>query len=139
MSRPLLILALLLIAGPAWAASGVWLTESGSAHVEIGGCGEVLCGKIVWLREPLDTAGQPKTDKENPDPAKRERTILGLAMLDGFRPAGEGKWGDGTIYNPEDGKTYSCTMSLENDGTLRVRGYVGLPILGKTQVWTRVK
>ncbi|MBM3554032.1 MAG: DUF2147 domain-containing protein [Alphaproteobacteria bacterium] len=134
-----LALALLAWTAPALGANGTWLTESGGGQVEIGPCGEALCGRIVWLKEPLDTAGQPKRDKENPDPARRERPILGLAMLEGFRPAGENKWADGTIYNPEDGKTYSCTMTLEGNGTLKVRGYVGVPLFGKTQVWTRVK
>ncbi|MDP6689178.1 MAG: DUF2147 domain-containing protein, partial [Alphaproteobacteria bacterium] len=47
-------------------------------------------------------------------------------------------WNDGTIYNPEDGEIYSCTMTLVDGRTLKVRGDVGLPLFGKTQVWTRV-
>lgn len=119
---------------------GRWLTDGGKAQVEIAPCADKLCGKIVWLAEPLDEQGQPKRDRNNQDEAKRSRPVVGLAMLEGFAAAGEpDKWEGGTIYNPEDGKTYSCTMTLQDADTLRVRGYVGLPLLGKTQVWTRVQ
>lgn len=118
---------------------GVWLTESGSGHVEIAPCGPALCGKIVWLKEPLTEKGEPKTDRHNPDEALRPRPILGLPMLDGFVAASGGGWEGGTIYNPEEGKTYKCVMSLDDPNKLRVRGYVGIPLLGKTQIWTRVR
>ena len=48
-------------------------------------------------------------------------------------------WSGGRIYNPEDGKTYKCKLTLKDDNTLTVRGYVGLTIFGKTQYWTRVR
>jgi len=118
---------------------GIWLTESGSGHVEIAPCGARLCGKIVWLKEPLTEKGEPKTDGNNPNEAQRQRPILGLAMLEGFVPATSGGWEGGTIYNPEDGKTYKCVLALEDSNRLRVRGYVGIPLLGQTQIWTRVR
>ena len=65
--------------------------------------------------------------------------ILGMDLIAGFTPEGEGKWRGGTIYDPRDGKTYKCAMSLQPDGSLEVRGYVGLAIFGKTVVWTRVE
>lgn len=126
--------------GAALAASpyGQWLTEGGKSRVEIAECDNSLCGKIVWLAEPLDEAGQEKLDKNNPDAALQSRPILGLALLNGFVPGDEKTvWVDGEIYNPEDGETYSCTLTLQDDGTLKVRGYVGLPLFGKTQIWTR--
>lgn len=130
------------VAGPALADEGVvgtWATEGGKSHVEISRCGSHLCGEIVWLQEPNDAAGKPKVDRNNPDQALRDRPIIGLPLLNGFVAGSEpGTWEDGTIYNPEDGETYSCTMTLLDDGRLRVRGYVGLPIFGKSQVWTRV-
>jgi len=118
---------------------GVWLTEAQTAHVEIAPCGSTLCGAIIWLKEPLDTAGAPKRDANNLDEAKRSRPILGLAMLEGFVPAAGGGWEGGTIYNPEDGKIYKCVMTLEEGGKLKVRVYVGVPLFGKTQTWTRVR
>jgi uncharacterized protein (DUF2147 family) len=118
---------------------GVWLTEAQTAHVEIAPCGQALCGSIVWLKEPLDAAGTPKRDVNNPDETRRARALLGMNLLEGFVPASGGGWDSGTIYNPEDGKTYKCVMAFEDDGRLKVRGYVGVPLLGKTQLWTRVR
>jgi uncharacterized protein (DUF2147 family) len=145
-SRKLLAaLALAVLTGPAAAANvlGTWATAEDKSHVEIVACAaapDKLCGSIVWLKEPNDEAGQPKTDKNNPDEALRTRPVVGLPLLSGFVPdiTEQGRWTDGEIYNPEDGETYSCTMELLPDGRLEVRGYVGLPIFGKSQIWTRV-
>jgi uncharacterized protein (DUF2147 family) len=137
-------LAVLAVTGAASADGrgplGRWITEGGKSHVEIARCGEQLCGTIIWLKEPLDDGGQPKTDKNNKDEALRDRPILGLALLNGFgaEPV-DGKWTDGKIYNPEDGETYSATMNLLDARRLKVRGYVGLPLFGKSQEWTRVE
>ena len=132
---------LMLLAGPAVADSGalgVWATEEEKSHVEIYACGEQLCGRIVWLREPLNEAGTEKLDIFNEDESLRERPILGLEILTAFVAAGEGRWKKGRIYNPEDGATYKCKMELRDPDTLKVRGFVGISILGKTQIWTRV-
>ncbi|MDA0654028.1 MAG: DUF2147 domain-containing protein [Proteobacteria bacterium] len=120
------------------AALGQWITEGGLSRVEVYGCGDALCGRIVWLEEPLETDGTPKVDDENEDEALRARPLMGLEIIAGFEPDGRpGRWRNGTIYNPEDGKTYRCMMRLADDGTLIVRGYVLLPILGRSQTWTR--
>ena len=120
-------------------ALGTWATEGGKSHVESVTCGEKLCGSITWLKEPLDDKGMPKHDINNPDTELQSRPIIGLPLLANFIGGTEANvWDDGTIYNPEDGETYSCTMTLLDDATLKVRGYVGLPLFGKTQVWTRV-
>jgi uncharacterized protein (DUF2147 family) len=124
--------------GPA-AIVGTWLTEGGRSHVRIAPCGEKLCGNIVWLKEPNQPNGAAKVDAKNPDPAKRARPIVGLPILWDFVAASPTEWESGRIYNPEDGDTYRCIMQLQADGTLRVRGYVGVSLLGKTQIWTRVR
>jgi uncharacterized protein (DUF2147 family) len=67
------------------------------------------------------------------------RPLLGLEILSGLRPAGDGTWEGGTIYNPDDGETYSVLMSVQDDGSVRVRVYVFLPIFGETKIWTRVE
>lgn len=120
---------------------GKWLTEAKDAQIEIVACDNKLCGSIVWLREPLDEQGQTKLDKKNPDPEKRKQTILGLPLLSGFVKSANAaeKWEEGRIYNPDDGDLYRCTMTLESPTVLKVRGYVGIPLLGKTQTWTRVE
>jgi len=118
-------------------AVGVWFTEDGKSKVEIYDCSSKLCGKITWLKEPLTEAGKEKVDANNPDEGLKTRKILGLNLLSAFIPDEYEKhgWTNGKIYNPEDGETYSCNMELLDDGTLKVRGYVGLPMFGKTQIW----
>ena len=138
----LVLFAAIVPLGPAWAAGpiGTWATEEGKSHVKITTCGEKLCGRIIWLKQPLDDQGKAKFDAKNPDAALQSRPIIGLPLLANFSPGEEtGVWSNGTIYNPEDGEIYSCTLTLQDSNTLKVRGYVGLPLFGKTQIWTRVE
>jgi uncharacterized protein (DUF2147 family) len=117
---------------------GTWTTERGGAHVQIKDCGGKLCGTIIWLKNPHDKNGHDSVDSNNPDESLRTRKILGLPLLNGFAQDGSSNvWSDGTIYDPDNGKTYSCKLTMQNDGTMRVRGYVGLSLLGETQIWTR--
>ena len=131
--------ALMAVATSAFAEGILGLWDAGESHVEIYSCGELLCGRIAKLDEPLDEDGNEKLDKNNPEPALQSRPLLGMDLIAGFSRAGKRKWEDGTIYDPRDGKTYKCVMKLRRDGTLKVRGYVGVPLLGKTVEWTRVE
>ena len=136
-----LLFFILSLGVPAWSEGvvGTWVTDGDKSHVEIAPCGLKLCGIIVWLKEPLDDDGKLKHDANNPHKILRDRSIVGLPLLANFVASTEGNvWEDGTIYNPEDGKTYSCTLTLLDTKTLKVRGYVGLPMFGKTQIWKRV-
>lgn len=126
-------------AAPDDGVAGVWLTEKADARIEIAACGDAVCGSIVWMEKPLDDEGNEKLDKNNPDEALRARPILGMPLLIDFKPDGPGQWKDGRIYNPRNGKLYKCTMRLDGADTLRVRGYVGIPLFGQTKVWTRVQ
>lgn len=143
MRRLAALACLLVLAFPARAASpvGGWWTEGRNGQVTIEGCGDRLCGKLAALKEPLNAEGQPKRDRNNPDPALRDRPLIGLPLLRGFAPDPDepNKWSGGTIYDPESGKTYKCTLTLQADGLLEVRGYVGLPLLGRSQTWSPVK
>src|ERR1700757_960314 len=85
---------------------GWWLDATGKAGVLISPCGAQLCGRIEWLRVPLDSAGKPKTDIHNPDAALRARLVCGLTMMGGFVPDGDGGWHGGWIYDPSSGNTY---------------------------------
>lgn len=58
-------------------------------------------------------------------------------MLTGFRFDGDDEWKDGDIYDPESGKTYSCYLSLKDNNTLKVRGYIGVSLFGRSETWTR--
>jgi uncharacterized protein (DUF2147 family) len=145
------VLAGALLAYPAQAADlyGVWLTESKAAHVEVYKCPDAtrgpVCGRVVRLIDPKSPDGKPvkpedATDHRNPDANLRGRKILQMVFLYDFKPTSTANsFEEGVIYSAEDGKTYKANLSLQADGTLRLRGYVGAPILGKTQIWTRVK
>ena len=91
------------------------------------------------LDEPFDENGEEKTDENNPDPALGFRPIIGMDLIAGFSRESDRKWAGGTIYDPRDGKTCKCRMTVRNDGTLEVRGYVGFSLFGKTVVWTRIE
>ena len=143
MSRRLAVLTVLLAAlsGATTAqaqsaeASGTWLTQAGDARVKISKCGGGICGHIVWLREPMDTAtGKPATDSKNPNPALAKRSMIGLPLFSGMQPAGPNKW-SGQIYNADDGSTYASSITVNSADTLRVEGCVGALCGGET--WTR--
>ena len=116
-------------------ANGVWLMENGKVTVRISSCGGNLCGTIVGLKKPLNKEGQPKRDKDNPNPGLRNRPIIGLTILNGLRPDGEDRW-SGTIYNPDDGNSYDSDVMLVNSRTLRVKGCVAF--VCKTKKFTRI-
>ena len=124
------------------AVLGYWLTDDGSAIFEIYKVDGKYHGKIAWLKEanyPQDDkeAGKPVRDRENPDASKRGRPLLGLELLSGFEYAGGNVWENGRIYNAENGKTYKCKMKLASENELRVRGYIGISLIGGTTVWSR--
>ncbi len=150
--RYLLALILTLFAASASAQSsrvmGTWLTEKGTAQVKIAPCTDPaqgpLCGIVVGLINPKNASGQvvaPEavTDYRNPDPALRSRKMIGLPLFWGFKATSDpNSFEDGKIYNGENGKTYSANISLQADGKLRLRGFVGSPMFGETQLWTRI-
>ena len=118
---------------------GVWLHPDGRIKMRIAPCGDALCATLIWFKAPNDAQGLPLVDLKNPDPALRARPLLGLKVLDRLRPNAEGTWEGGEVYNPDDGEDYKARMSIQDDGSLRVRGYVLIPLLGKTLVWTRAR
>jgi uncharacterized protein (DUF2147 family) len=122
------------------ACVGTWLTGSKKGHVQIYKQGDRYAGKIVWLKEPNDPAsGKPKLDKANPDAQKKTQPLIGLVNLKNFKADGENAWSEGKIYDPENGKEYSCKMKLNDPNQLDVRGYMGISLIGRTDSWTRVK
>ena len=129
---------------------GQWYTEDNDAKVLITKEKGKYVGKMIWLKEPLygkdeaDT-GKPKRDKLNPNKNLRNRLVVGIRILKDFTfNASDNSWENGTIYDPESGKTYKCVMKFEKDSKalkgrkLYVRGYIGLPVLGRTTYWHHV-
>ena len=117
---------------------GEWTTEGGKARVRIAACPEYpqrLCGVIEWSYRPPGAAAGPLRDINNQDSALRSRPIVGLPLLQDFASTGPDSWGDGTIYDPEGGKTYKSKMRLDGGGNLEVSGCVLIFCRGQT--WTR--
>lgn len=120
------------------AVIGKWMNSTGEAHIDIYKKGEKYFGKIVWLKESKGEQGIVKTDLKNPVESLRSKPILGLEILKGFVYE-DGKWTDGKIYDPKSGKTYSCNMTLKSNSDLNIRGYIGISLIGRTDVWKKVK
>lgn len=110
-------------------ASGTWLTASGETRVRIAPCGAGLCGTIVWVKD----AGAK--DENNPNAALKSRSLVGVNMIQ-MKAAGDKKW-SGSLYNPQDGKTYSGSLNHIDANTLSLSGCVA-GIFCKSQNWTRV-
>jgi uncharacterized protein (DUF2147 family) len=126
------------LTAPSPEPGGTWSTEGGKATVRIAACGAALCGTIVALKEPNDSAtGRPLTDKNNPDPNARTKPMIGVQIVLGMRPSGTpNKW-SGQVYNAEDGKTYTGYLTLENANTIKLEGCILGGMICKTQTWTR--
>lgn len=124
---------------------GIWLNEDEDAHIEIYKEGDYYFGKIIWLKFPIDDeTGKPKLDKHNPDPDLQKRPSLGIQLLTNFEwdedPGEKGdEWDEGEIYDPKSGKTYNCYIIMKEYDLLKIRGYIGISLIGKTTYWTRVK
>jgi uncharacterized protein (DUF2147 family) len=135
---PRLAALVLLLASAATAApQGVWLTEDGDGAVEIFKCGELLCGRIVWQKSPVGADGSLDIDDRNPDPALRQRPICGLQIIGGLTASDPATWNGGWVYDPDSGKTYHVKLTMESADTIRLRGYIGIPLLGESQIWRR--
>jgi uncharacterized protein (DUF2147 family) len=122
---------------------GSWKTEGGSSQLEFFKCGDKICGKVIWVKEPNyisnkdGPVGKTKVDRKNPNPALRSRPILGLQIMKGLTAKGGNRWGNGACYDPETGKSYKCKMRLVSPGRLELRGYIGISLLGRNYVLTR--
>jgi len=148
MKACMVLLAVLLAATTAFGAVpagivGSWKTDGGDSQLELFKCGEKICGKIVWLKVPkyIDSndgpVGKTKVDRKSPDPALRNRPILGLQVMKGLTAKGANRWENGTCYDPESGRSYKCKMNLSAPGRLELRGYVGISLIGRTFALTR--
>jgi uncharacterized protein (DUF2147 family) len=96
-------------------------------------------GKIIWLKHPNYPDGTPKYDIKNPNPELHKVRADKIVLLKNFTYDEKNKeWTGGEIYDPEEGKTYKCKLKFESPTKLKVRGYVGIPALGKTMYWTKI-
>ena len=116
------------------AIEGRWLSGDKTGWIEI----RLVAGKPIGTASgSTDPDEAPRFDDLNPDPALRARSLLGITILQGFTYAGDGVWKGGTIYDPNSGNTYKSTMTLVDRDTLKVRGYIGVSLFGRSDTWTR--
>ena len=114
---------------------GTWFNQKKDAKIQIYKARDgKFYGKIVWLKDPIEN-GKPKTDKKNPKENLRNQPLVEMIIMKGFEMDGD-TYDDGTIYDPENGKTYDCKMTYKGK-TLAVRGYIGFSLFGRTEIWER--
>jgi len=112
---------------------GTYMTEGGKSKVVITKQGSTFVGTISWLRKG------DILDEKNPDKAEASKKLTGKVILRGLQYDAKNEYKGGKIYDPESGKTYSCKATRERNGNLKMRGFIGVSLLGRTTEWTRIK
>ena len=114
---------------------GIWFNEEKDAKIKVYKEEGKYFGKIVWHKTG---EGISPYDENNPDEELQKRKKVGLVILTDFE-FDDGQWEDGDIYDPKSGKTYSCVIKLQKDGSLHVRGYIGISLIGRTTHWSKAE
>jgi uncharacterized protein (DUF2147 family) len=110
---------------------GRWLTQPGDGIIEITRAADnTYHGTIIGGNAPH------RVDEHNPDPARRQQLLLGQVILKDMHED-DGALVGGTIYEPDTGRTYKCRIETLDRDRLKVRGFIGVSLLGRSQVWTR--
>lgn len=113
---------------------GTWINQAGDGQIKI----SVQEGKYVGvILGSTDPDSPDRKDINNPDPALKDRSLTDLTILADLIYRGSNKWSGGWIYDPNNGKTYKCKMTLKDINTLDIRGYVGIPAFGRSEEWKR--
>lgn len=118
---------------------GVWWSEERTSKIEVEIRDGKYIGTIIYIVPEEYENGEPPKDHENPDKKLRNRSLVGLQILSGFEYDSKKKeWVNGSIYDPDSGKTYDCYAWLENDKLLKLKGFVaGIRWMGKSSEWYR--
>ena len=116
---------------PADAILGTYMTEGGKAKIVVSKQGTRYIGTLVWTRRG------DVLDSKNPDKAEAQKKLVGKVILHDLQHDEDADYKGGKIYDPESGKTYSCKATRQADGNLKVRGFIGASLFGRTTLWTR--
>lgn len=136
----LLAMCLPVFALDADAIVGTWYNGEKSSKIQVfKTTAGNYAGKIVWLKEPNDAKGVAKLDAKNPDKKLRDRALMNLVILTGLESKGKNAYEGGKIYDPKSGNTYKCKGELTDANTLKLRGFIGVSLIGRTDTWTRAK
>jgi uncharacterized protein (DUF2147 family) len=117
---------------------GLWLDDEGKAGIQIERCERSLCGRVVWLKEPNDTAGKPWKDILNPEASKRDTPVCGLQIMGDLKRETNGGWVGGWVYDPEEGKRYDLELSVKDKDTLQVLAFEGERVRSQLMDWKRL-
>lgn len=109
-------------------------TGEDNSIVEIYESNGKIYGKVIQIMDPKKQNNKCNNCKGE----DKDKPILGITVIKGLKKEGD-KWTGGQILDPKEGKLYKCTISLKNNNELEVRGYIGISLIGRTQVWKRVK
>lgn len=112
---------------------GTYMTDKNEGMVEITKRDNKYFGKLIWTKTP------GKLDDNNPDAKQKTDKLAGKEILKDFIFDGKELWHNGSIYDPKNGKTYSCKMTRDEKGNINVRGFIGVSLLGRTSFWVKVK
>jgi uncharacterized protein (DUF2147 family) len=136
------LLALVIPGNMVWAGpavpQGLWVVD-GRAAVQIYDCNGLMCGRLRWMDPPRDAKGEPKRDKNNPDPALRQRELCGLTLIWDLHPTAPGRWEGGRFYDPDSGRTYKVMTELTASDQLVARFYEGITLVGETKTLSRTR
>lgn len=119
--------------------TGTWLTPGDdAAKISIYKSGGKYYGKITWLQVPVKN-GKPRVDENNADVSRRNDPIIGMVLVKDFvwDPEDE-EWDSGRVYDPKSGNTYSGYLKLIDKDRLKLRGFIGISLIGRTEYWARV-
>ena len=111
---------------------GIWVNQAGDGLIEISQKQGLYTGTIIG-----STDGNDRLDANNPDPALQTRSLQDVVVLGEFSYQAHNQWQNGWVYDPNNGKTYRCNMTLIDSATLKIRGYIGIPLFGRTETWTK--
>jgi len=117
---------------------GYWIDSHGEVILEFRACGRELCGRVAWLQKPRGPDLGPLRDFRNPDQRLQKRFVCGLTVVTGFKKQPDGTWSDGNVYVPDHGMNFSGYAEVLSPTKVKVTGYVLLPMLGSSEVWTRM-
>ncbi len=116
---------------------GTWLNGDHTGWIELIVVDSELRGHIVGSPDDPQNKKPSRLDIENPNEELRSRELRGLTILSGFQYASDGRWADGRVYDPNSGNTYKGTITLVDNDTLKLRGFIGISLFGRTETWTR--
>ena len=119
---------------------GEWWTENNEGRIRMTRDRDgSFRGTTTCCVPAKPTRDHPAQDIHNPNPKQRSRSTVGIVLIWKLKYEGDGEYADGYVYNPRDGKTYRIDMAIIDRNTVKIRGYIGIPLLGQSQIWRRVQ